>query len=290
MSRTDETALIQKLQRIKKTPVDKLVLVSDNDGTLLDSGGIVSQENLKAIERFREKGGRFAVATGRSTVSFAKYVDIIKSDLPVILCNGSVIYDYNKNEFVYASALPVSVYDDIREITQKFPEIGILFVSKKKYYIPRMNQVGLDYLKIENIDRTECSIDDVPRNCMKALFCVPDNLPYRLMDKFSQYMIKKFGNTVAFTISSPHFFEMIPAGINKGAALKKLLNILDTDISNSIAAGDYDNDIELIQAAGLGIAVSNATYNLKLAADMVLPYTNNQNAIAKIIDMILGEK
>ena len=76
--------------------------------------------------------------------------------------------------------------------------------------------------------------------------------------------------------------EAITKGINKGEAIKWLCNKYGIDISQAIAMGDSENDIEMIKAAGLGIAVGNAMPNVKQSADFVAD-TNDNDAVAQVI-------
>ena len=73
--------------------ISKVVLVTDMDGTLLNSKKEVTPKDRKAIEYFMSLGGRFTVATGRTIQSFSHYYDLLDLRFPVIMFNGSVIYD-----------------------------------------------------------------------------------------------------------------------------------------------------------------------------------------------------
>ena len=77
-------------------------------------------------------------------------------------------------------------------------------------------------------------------------------------------------------------YEILPKGVSKGSALPILAKSLGVDMKNTIAVGDYDNDITMLKAAGVGYAVSNATAAAKAAADKIT-VSNEEHAIAKII-------
>ena len=84
-------------------------------------------------------------------------------------------------------------------------------------------------------------------------------------------------------IRSEHsLYEILPKGISKGAVLPRLAEHLGLDMKRTVAVGDYNNDISMLKAAGVGIAVSNATEEAKAAADLVT-VSNEEHAIAKII-------
>ena len=74
--------------------LEKTIFISDMDETLFDNEKHISDRNLKAIMEYQKKGGIFTVATGRSIIGFRSYRDILNIQMPVILYNGSCIYDY----------------------------------------------------------------------------------------------------------------------------------------------------------------------------------------------------
>ena len=79
------------------------------------------------------------------------------------------------------------------------------------------------------------------------------------------------------------YYEILPKNSNKGNLLIKLAEILGVDIKNTIAIGDNDNDIAMLETAGVGYAVSNASQGAKEAAD-IITVSNEEHAIAKIIE------
>ena len=85
---------------------DGVLLVSDFDDTLYDSHHQVPERNRRALDYFRSQGGRFTVATGRARRTFAPYHDLVPLDAPVVLSNGSAIYDFSKNEMLEQTFLP----------------------------------------------------------------------------------------------------------------------------------------------------------------------------------------
>lgn len=83
--------------------------------------------------------------------------------------------------------------------------------------------------------------------------------------------------------SKPHYLEIVPSGVTKGSALDELCVRLGIPISESIAIGDSLNDISMIQAAGLGVAVANARDEVKRAADVVLSRSADEGAIEELV-------
>lgn len=86
-----------------------------------------------------------------------------------------------------------------------------------------------------------------------------------------------------------NYLELVPAGVSKGTALRELCDKLGIPIGESIAAGDSNNDIAMLRAAGLGIAVANARDEVKAAADVVLERTAEDGAIAELVERFFAE-
>jgi len=91
---------------------------------------------------------------------------------------------------------------------------------------------------------------------------------------------------VDFVRSHDIFIEMLPKGSSKGAALKEYIKLLNMENYTVIAAGDYNNDIEMLQFADFGAATANAQQDVKDIADITLKNSSDENAIAELIDMI----
>ena len=92
-----------------------------------------------------------------------------------------------------------------------------------------------------------------------------------------------FGDRLKLMYSNPYYLELIPKQSGKGEAMIRLCEHLGIPVRNSIAAGDGDNDISMIQAAGLGIAMINAPDSVKSAADVITEYDNDHDGLAEYL-------
>lgn len=93
-----------------------------------------------------------------------------------------------------------------------------------------------------------------------------------------------YGNEIQSAYSSPVFLEFYSKDAGKGNGLRTLCNMLNIPVENSYACGDEENDVTMLQAAGTGIAMQNATPIAKEAADIVTVADNDHDAIAEVID------
>lgn len=99
-----------------KSDLNGYLLITDLDGTLLPSSKVLSEKDIKAIARFRELGGKFSIATGRTFESARQYFDDLTPDLPIILCNGGVIYDCKLHKALWSKTLPPETRNIVSEV------------------------------------------------------------------------------------------------------------------------------------------------------------------------------
>ena len=95
-------------------------------------------------------------------------------------------------------------------------------------------------------------------------------------------------NDVDCYFSCDQYLEIVPVGMTKGTAVRRLCQIMGAGVEDAIAVGDAANDLSMIQAAGVGVAMANATDEIKAAADRVTTRDNNHDGIAEVIDWYLS--
>ena len=140
-----------------------------------------------------------------------------------------------------------------------------------------------------NIDKADNppalkALEDIPRDdWQKVLFAMAPEKVTEMM----KFVSTKNYEGVCFVKSADIFFEMIKEGITKGSALKKYRELDNFKGYTFVAAGDYNNDIEMLIEADLGAAPANAQPEVKAAADIVLKSTCDEGAIAELIDVII---
>lgn len=265
----------------------KIVFFSDMDGTLLSDDKTVSQYNLEAIKKLRSMGGSFIAATGRTFQATAHYFEPIGLDCPVILCNGSVIYDVGKKKVVSANFLPIDKsYEMAKEILENFPEACAEICLPDEIFSVHINETECYHQKIGGFTSIVADdIDDVPReNWCKILFAAPENIIPEL-EKFTPTL--KCYDDVTFVTSGTIFHEMLPSGWDKGFAAKRLMEIYYPDDFESVAMGDYFNDISMLEFADFSACPQNAVNDVKAVCDIVTNENCSQGAVGKIINYVI---
>ncbi len=260
------------------------LLLSDLDGTLLDSSGIVSQNNKTAIREFTENGGLFGVATGRSHQNFRKFVEGVEINAPCILYNGCAIYDSGKDSFLDAVYLPVEKLKGWVEDCLRFhPEVMMHIYAPDSCHIISSEEKGNPVIFSDHQPAKYSDFKEVlDKPWLKVLAYGRHD---ELKDIEDRLLEMGLNDEIHHVYSSDVYLEILPKSATKGFMLERLRGILDRGI-RIYAVGDYLNDLEMIASADVGIAMGNAAENVKDIAD-IITVSNDESAIAEIIRNII---
>lgn len=271
--------------------MEKKILFLDLDGTLLNDRKEITQGNRQAINEALEQGHRIVIASGRplkSSLAQAERLGLAGEGCYVIAYNGAVIYDCSAGKAVFRRTLELEdlyrVFDEAGRIgcyIQTYDREDVVFeeggcVGNAARYC---EMVGLAYRTIRNVRK------DVAEAPVKALAI--DYQSRTLLETLEQWIKTELAERVDCFFSSQFFLEIVPVGMNKGMAVRALCEKLEIPVENSVAAGDQGNDITMIRAAGVGVAMANGIDEVKAAADYVTQRDNNHDGIEEIIRKFL---
>lgn len=258
-----------------------ILIITDVDGTLLRAEAGISSENLEAIKRFTDKGGHFTVSTGRAIDVARDLLEKIPINVPSVHINGGYFYDWNNNEIIEPHYISKYARHYIRKISAKFDCCDCHFAEKHSVNLMTSGKYLEKYIPKSEFHYFSGTYDDIPDDVYKYIVCCdPEN-----MEEIRKFAESVSGKDVKIIQSSPYFLEILPPENSKGASLKRLCEIIGIPSENSVAVGDYENDSEMLLAAGIGAAVENAQEPLKKIADIILPPCE-ENAIAHLIEFL----
>lgn len=257
-----------------------VLICTDLDGTLLKNDKTISDENINAIEFFKQEGGIFTFITGRMPFYISNIYNIIKPNAPFGCINGGGLYDFPTQKYIWKGVMADGVMELVKLIDESFPDVGIQVNTFERSYFCKENEAIKNLRKITNAENFVCHYLDVKEPIAKIIFGSYNNEEIIKIQETlcSHPLAEKFD----FIRSERTLYEILPKGIGKGTSIKKLTEHLKLDINKTIAIGDYDNDISMFNAAKVSIAVSNAAPNALKAAEFVT-VSNEENAIAKVI-------
>lgn len=254
------------------------VIFSDLDCTLLTDDKRICKKNLEAIASAKEKGIKFVVCTGRLPFCYKMYGDEL--DLSeAVSTNGEVVY--SKGKIIKSTYLS-------KDVARKVIEYGIENNEYEKIF-------GLDFLYLLNIENGGSDA-----NFYKESKGVSNDEALKLVDEINIYKLGFFGerehlkevrkdieamNLNADTVfSGPRLLEVVVKGETKAQGIIDYCKYNNIDISDTIGAGDEENDKEMLKAVGLACCPSNASKQIKEISDFVTKADNNEGCIAEIIE------
>jgi Cof subfamily protein (haloacid dehalogenase superfamily) len=251
----------------KPLKISDFLIMSDVDGTLLPFGAhSVPERNLAALRRFTNNGGRFGIATGRAKSSTEPFVKSLPVNAPCVVYNGGGLYDFEKQEFLMQIHLPEKIKEDIARLKDALPFVPLVIVCRDDYLHVNPETTP----EIFSIDHkrqfTKVTLDEIAAEPWhKAVFLVSADDSRA----FDEYMAEQRYEGTRLVRTTNTLVELLPENSNKGAAIKRLVELGYVRQERVAAIGDYYNDTEMIAYAGIGAAVGEAPDDIKAIAEFV---------------------
>lgn len=258
---------------------------SDIDGTLLRSDGSISEALRNGFQKMAGQGHSLVLTSGRplsGTLNIYNKIAVAFPHAYLICNNGCLVYDHHAGHTIYENRIPRELVDQIAALAkqmhfhiQAYTEDSIVCEKETPelhYYTSRVH--------------------------MPVIFCHPlssalTKSPYKMvaislkgsdaLTGLKQKIDETFGTQITSTFSSPGYLDIIPQNVSKGNALSFLCSHLGISPADTFAAGDSENDISMIQAAGMGFAMQDAEDIVKSSADKITTLDCNHDGILEII-------
>ena len=264
------------------------LIASDIDGTLNNKMRKLPKRNEEAIRKFVDIGGRFTLASGRNPQSMEKHFRRLPIEgTPAICINGAGLYDFQKNEMVYFSAMSEEGMSLAVEAAKKFPTVDVIVVAKDIIYITGIGWFGKWFVAADKLDHKHIrNIDDVPKKDWgKVIF---SGIPFTI-SKIQKHFESMTDPDLTLMSSSVASFEILARDTHKGTALMKLAEILGIDKSHTGAIGDYFNDYDMLKSVGVPACCGQAPKEMKEISEFVSCHCNN-GAVAEFLEYIEGKE
>lgn len=255
------------------------LIVLDLDGTALNSKNVIPGNLQDILIRLKDNNNcRVILASGRSITSMKQIARNLGLKAPVITLNGGSIIDPISDEVFHEKNLPIKVYTENILILKHLQIDFVVFTAfgvyaEKPSAITNILKKYSEY-KIEWVG--DFSTIDGP---VKILIIPESDEANTEMRKYTKHL------DIDIIESGFSFTEIVPKGVNKGSALQIVSEMLQINHETIIAFGDNENDIEMLQLAGTGVAMGNAPDYVKKEADMVTD-TNDNDGVYKVLERI----
>ena len=275
----------------------KLICI-DMDGTLLNNKRKISKASKEALKAAHNMGVQIVITTGRIYCNAAYYSDLIGVTSPVIAANGAIIREKDKEEPIYKRVVPQEVNLKILELCNKYkvyPNFqasntiygGNRLISLILYYFVYKTKSKKHKVRIHGINSREKWNEILTIYEQEIIKC---EIYDRNKTKINEIKkaLQDLGEIEVVSVGH-NGIDITSKNVCKGTAVKALADYYKIKREEVIAIGDNDNDIEMIEYAGLGVAMGNSKASIKDIADYVTA-TNDEDGVAKVINKFILNK
>lgn len=266
----------------------KKLLFTDLDGTLLRSDCTVSDAMKQAIDRLVQNGHRLILSSGRplgSILSLCRDLSFNYKNMLIIAFNGSLVYDVDRKVPLFKSELSG---EEIKYLIRTAKEFGLHCQGYTEnsivtpvpdeeiaYYTSRI------HLPVTYTETPE-QMAEILKNGSCKLMCI-DLHCHRNLTAFRDAVREHCGSRFQLIFSNDKYLEIFPENAGKGNAVSYVTEYYHMPLSHTYAAGDAENDLSMLEAAGHPIAVKNASENIKSAAEIVTENDNNHDGLIEVL-------
>lgn len=264
----------------------KLIAI-DMDGTLLRRDNTISERTKRSINSTIKKGVKVVLASGRPIEGLTRYLDELNlsgHDDYVMSFNGSLIQNVQTKKIIFKRTLTGAHLKELYAISKKI-NVNIHAFTTKGCITPKMSEYTAYEGHINGIEVHIVDFDKIPDNevVIKVMFVDPEEKLEKAMRMLPEYVYEDY----TVVRSAPFFLEFLNKEASKGLGIKALGHYLGINQEEIICIGDANNDLDMIQFAGLGVAMGNAFKSVKEVADFITS-DNDEDGVALVIEKFIG--
>ena len=264
----------------------------DLDGTLLNSKKTCSLRTQAVIEALLKTGRKVCFVTGRGIVDTIPFAEQCGLTEHLITANGAYIWDMKNKKAIKQTGLDADIVDYTIEMSRSEKMFLWLFTPDNVHFETPDYLYEAIISKYPDFTSNQCNLDEIDnKNVLKSLFILEKAKALEIKEHLSQ----KYGSRIHMIINSAHtsdpndltkelaYLEILDSKSNKGNALEYLCKYYQIPLANIIAFGDEDNDIEMLEIAGVSVAMGNANQSvIDVAKNKAL--TNDEDGVADFIE------
>lgn len=241
---------------------DIRLIVTDMDGTFLNSKHEVSPEFPEIYEELKKRNILFVPASGRQMMGITKYFGDIEDEMAFIAENGG--YLIYKNQELFADKLEEQYVEEIIKAIRGISGATVVISGKKRAYYETENEDFIKY--VSQFYTGNQKMDDLTKPLDDSIFKIAvyhsegsEEHLYPVLKQFEKYNLE-------VVVSGKHWLDIMNKDINKGNAVEKLQKTLNISREQTMVFGDYMNDIEMLRKAEYSYAMENAHPSVKEVA------------------------
>ncbi|QVY67387.1 HAD family hydrolase [Polaribacter sp. Q13] len=258
------------------------LVVSDMDGTLLNSKGEVSNLFFELFEQLKKKNIIFCAASGRQYNSIVSKLDAIKKDIFIIAENGGIAK--KNDDLLVLNLLSADKIKKILPLLQSIDNSHVVLCGKNGAFIDTKDQKFIDLF--QEYYNKYTIVDDLSSIVDKEDFLKIAIYHFTSSEKYIYPIIKDFDSDLLIKISGKNWLDISDKKANKGNALKKVQQILNITKEETMVFGDYHNDIEMLKEADFSFSMKNAHKDITEIANYATD-SNDNFGVEKILKQLV---
>ena len=235
-------------------------VVSDLDGTLLNKQHQITPRTRNILHRLVEQGIKLVVATGRHHVDVRSIRDALGLDIYLITSNGAVVHD-KQDQLVFNQVLSSTVAAELIAM-KRDPSIHLNVYYGDEWLVEEEHPKMLEFHDKSGFAYRLTDLANHPTDKVNKVFYIGD---HEKLLQIEAQLNQHYGDRVNVSFSLLDCLEVMHGGINKGNAVRAVLEQNGLEMSQAVAFGDGMNDFEMLNMVGHGVVMDNAHDRLKLA-------------------------
>ncbi|MCR5667011.1 MAG: Cof-type HAD-IIB family hydrolase [Eubacterium sp.] len=262
----------------------KKLLVLDLDGTLLTDDKTVTVKTSDAIKNAVKDGHKVMIASGRPLASARRCAKKYLPDVPgslLIAMNGGILYDLDHEKVLSRKTMDLGLVQTLFDLADEYGQYIHTYSDDKvltRREAPQIHQ----YIQLTGLPY-ECR-EDCPRGIERPPKVLLSNLEdHDALARFKQVADRAVNGRCLSFFSTPEYLEYTPLDSTKGHAMLDAAKLLEIAREDTIAVGNEENDLSMIEMAGVGVAMSNSNPGVLKKADYITKADNNHDGIAEVI-------
>ncbi|MDP4085022.1 MAG: Cof-type HAD-IIB family hydrolase [Bacillota bacterium] len=268
---------------------ERHLIALDLDGTLLNDEKNISKKTKNIIKKAKEQGHIVMIATGRPFRSSEMYYKELELNTPIVNFNGAFIHHPTNHSWgTYHTPMDIKVAKDIIEACRSFHFYNIVAEVMDDVYFHYHDEKLLDVFSLGNPKITTGDLRDYLNDSPTSLLIHTDE---EELKKIRKHLSEVHAEVIEHrSWAAPfHVIEIIKSGLNKAVGLKKAADYFDIPQERVIAFGDEDNDLEMLEFAGHGVAMGNASDEVKSIANEIT-LSNEEDGVGIYLENVLNLK
>lgn len=260
-----------------------ILLTVDFDRTLTALDGSIPARNLEAIDYFIRHGGAFTVNTGRSYISFRKYLQTVPINAPLLLLNGSAAWE--NGSFQNVHNITLDIWPTMQRLKERFPEVNLELQAPDMHYLVAPSKSYAEYYSHRSMPYRILALEPQPLDFVKlgvygdlhgALGLTEEQEKDRF-DEITAFLAEEFGQRLEIYRATPRIINVHARGVSKLAAARTLQQQLGRKIL--VCVGDEGNDEAMLSGADYSFCPADA----KVADRFCNVCPCSQGAVADVI-------